>query len=1244
MVFSLVSSASSALAAATVDEVVKSMTQYYGQLVGHDIVIATKEPYPGSVTSYRFDPTSGVINDTGTKFRIGSQTKMFTTAVILDLMEHNKFGGFDLNSTINDLLENSAVKAILPENTGSRIGHYKIYELLNMTTDLPNYLAEVPPGENENLLTLWTESTSGGATGGYGTVDGFDDSDNYEIYKKMAELAMTSPPMATPTPPFTGAYSNSNAVVMALITTALTGTPFEDLLNSYLSSQGWNDTNILGAPDDTNGQLIGSDLGVNIAKLDARLAWTSGAIITTMDNLLSAVEIFKNYDNGIRLKPDNTIVLDMHGQPVIYGLGLFNVELPVTVTNEIIMATGHAGGIPGSASFSGWLSSEGNPTFDIGFSVYVNGTTFVTEAGYITAGSSDTIFVNMADQLYRQFRSANSGADFSTSKEVTYGTSNNLYGGYSTASLTTIASGETLSFATNAVPALLVSFNTDALTPGYGGSLGSHYNPFAITLDPVYSYYQVGSGAGIKAITFDSGSRLDMPDWARLESRGNGNSTNPFTFVSFGTGSTGDIVGEIAAYGTDIITVESARDINVTGAIEAHGHRAVALDIKSGASSGTTISGQISAVGSGVTALKVAAPAATVTQNGGVIWADSYAVALEQGTGSGFVPLSPDKVKQNGAVAVSVESGTFTSNGGTILARADHPTIDGTPALDSDHMGVLVTGIEIGKTSSSTVNLNNRTDVSSYGYGVDFLTQGGTLKATDSTISGNFYAIHIDKTAGQSDIVLVNSEVLGRVLSETTSGASPTLTADATSQFLSANIDDPVIKATGTPITITTSPGTKMGWVLSDYLPELGNDYTLVEGASASSNFNGLTMVLGANGLFELSTPVFSNGRLSVGVSGLGSSYGPNARAIYDAYRLQSQGKNPVLVIDALTDANNLSPESHLDQFVVGQQIFRQAFSQILTSILTAPFPTLVASNSSAPAAGSDSTASWVISTDYTHFTFDADNHKSYSGYNADGDQLTFGLGKNITPTLSLHGFIALGQSDTDFDHLKANIDSELLLAGAAIGYRNTISDDLGYRIMATLALGSITNEYHRSVGIALPQYHDGTFDQKYLNLDLDFTVDYRLGQATFLSPRLNFSYLRSDQDGLSEPTSTNNFTALTTESIRTDNLQTLVGVGLSHEFTVSQDRSISVGASTGWLHSFGDVNPVSRGSFTGATSGTFVTKMADNPRDSLAVEAKVELINTSGQGGLGLSLGYSGQLASRQALHQFHFGLNYSF
>jgi outer membrane autotransporter protein len=238
---------------------------------------------------------------------------------------------------------------------------------------------------------------------------------------------------------------------------------------------------------------------------------------------------------------------------------------------------------------------------------------------------------------------------------------------------------------------------------------------------------------------------------------------------------------------------------------------------------------------------------------------------------------------------------------------------------------------------------------------------------------------------------------------------------------------------------------------------------------------------------------------------------------------------------------------------------------------------------------------------------------------------------------------MALNKSETDFDLLKADIDSKLLLAGAAAGYQDFITDSIGYRLLGSLTVGHIRNEYTRSVGVQFPQAHSGTFNQNYLNLDLDFNLDFHLSQRTVLSPRLDVSYLRASQDGLNESSAANRFTALTTETIRTDSVQTYLGLGLAHSFALSELRALSLSAATGWLHQFGDVNPVSRGYFSGAPSASFVTRTSDHSRDALAVEANLELINTTGRG-LGLSLGYSAQLAKKQARHQFSFGLNYSF
>ncbi|MDR2387139.1 MAG: autotransporter domain-containing protein [Deltaproteobacteria bacterium] len=1170
-----------------------------------------------------------------TQFRIGSQTKMFTVGVFLDLMASNP--SITLDTTIDELLEIPAVKKALPEGTGARIGHYTVKELMNMTTDIQNFLAVSPTGDATTLLAHWAASQAGGATGGYGSLSLPGYGSPSDIHDRLVELALSGDPMDPLTPPYEAQYSNSNAVILSIIAEALTDDDFSTLFTNYLTKINPSiSKTVLQETQGDIGQLVGTDAGVPIVNLDPNYAWTSGAIITTMPELLTALKYFYEYNNNERWAPSNSALMDLHGQDMYYGLGLFAVYALTGIDpdNQPVLSVGHAGAIPGSGSFSGWLTNlaqdpTNSASFGVGLSVYSNGSTIITEAGFITSSSSEALFLTMIDQLYRQYRSTVSQPTHSSSGGVdtfTYGTTGGITGGFSTTSTITSLSGTTLKFQPLTNHPYTYFLNTDALSLGEVALA-----PMMLaTLDPVFYYYGT---ADAKATALTIGGTLVLPDKARIESRANGqDDTNPFIFMRLQSSSSGDIVGQVAAYGTDIIAVVSERgDLEVTGAIEAHGYRATALEAKDDLS----ISGQVSAVGSAVTALDITDDKTVNLSNTGSIWADSYAYALKE-TGNASSPIAPLDPKTNGAVAVKVQEGTFISDGGTVSARSGE--VLNYPDFFSQFRS-LVTGVEIGFVSWAEVNLKNKATVTSDGYGVDFLKNGGDLVVTNSEISGAINSIHNDSgTTGPVYVNLENSKLIGAVKSEASSGTFE-ITADAGSSILSQDVSNPLIEATGAKIYLDLT-GTTIGYVA---LPELGQDITLLKGVLDNSKFDEVKLLIGHDGLFNYTAGgIDSSGEMKVKINGLAKGYSPNATRIYKAFTEHTKNNNITEAVNLMADGNNLSPESQLDQLIIGQNYYRQAFDRTLSSSLAEL--ARYSSPSLAPASGQgDLPYKWILSAGFSHFIFDRDSSGGYSGFETYGNQASFGLGLRATETFSIHAFMALGHSKTKYDTLTANIKSDLFLVGGAMVYQKPINPDLTVNLAGSFSVGRIENHYSRRVGLTNVEAYTGAFTQTYLGADLDLNFNWRVSGSFYLRPRLNLNYLMTSQDGLAETPEANKLAALTTESIQAETLQVHLGLGGAYEFEVGQTKIMTLSASAGWEHLLGDVNPVSRGFFSGDPSNSFVISTSDNPRDALAVGANLEVADSTDLGA-SFNLGYLGQLAKNQDRHQFTMSLKYSF
>ncbi|MDR1577767.1 MAG: autotransporter domain-containing protein [Deltaproteobacteria bacterium] len=1230
-----------AQSAVSTDQVAQSMAQMFGALGGKDLLVGVQS-YPSSPgASYYYNQGDNTVtqetNGSYKNFRIGSQTKMFTVGTILSYMANDT--RLSLDTTISQLLNYSTVadKFEDPADVKKRIGHYTVRQLLNMSTDIRNYLEVAPTGAPMPVLYLWMGSTEGEADNGFGKVPGYSASDTNALQNIVA-LAIKGEPVTLPAG--MGEYSNSNSVILALIIEGLSGKSFNTYLENYIKNSMSLSATYLqttqGDPTGLNDSFIGTGTfyGLPIKNLEPTLAGVSGAIISSMPDMLKALQVF--YSDSRRRDPNNGIWISLHDMPTFYNLGLMELNF-AAFGNPLLpplVSYGHGGAISGATSFSSYITSTdptNYPNFDIGLSVYYNSSATISKGGIFTGTASESLFLATVEHLYRQYRSTHAGATLITSGVTTtiaYGGAGVIKGGFTNVNQIS-ATDLTIS---GAEPGQIAYFSTDNLVP----------SAIVVTRDPVYTYY--GTKLGGSAITVNG--VLTMPKWARLEGWANGvGESNLLYLLSLGGSSAGDISGEVAVYGSYATAVKSTRtsSTNVPGLIEAHGLGSTALEIDSAATS--TISGGISAVSSRVTGLRL--KGGGTTNLTGIVMAESYALSLEEDEkykdlvnmmALGVI-TDPEK---NGAVAVALEHGLLNIDGGVILAKATYP-YTGRPARlpDLSTVGVLVTGVKLGSSGLSTVNLNGG-EINSDGLGVDFVGSGGFLNVQSGRIRGQIASIRVSDSAAAT-IVLKNALLSGQVLSKST-GLVSLKAVD--SQIYSYDLTHPVIESTTSSLIQVDLSGTTLGWAYPAF-PKIGETYRALSGVATNSVLNGVTTAFVGAGVFELAQKV-SPGSVEVTVLGLGPKYGANARAIYQAFSdfslshsLESEPDASVWT-DLLLDANNLSPESSLTQMLVGLDVFRQSINHAFNEARIAFNYQVPAS---APAAGESDGGRWRVFANYQHFLFDRDNSRATSGFETNGDSLVVGAGWRLDEFITLAGYLGLGKSDTEFDRLSATIDSDQFLAGFLVGVSDRISADWSWDALAGVSVGKSQNEYNRRVGVLYPQAYSGNYDQTFIGANLDLLVKYKLAESTYLIPRLGLSFVWTEQDGLNEKPTTANFMALTTESAKDTSFQTHLGVGVSHELPIGESHALKITASTGWERQFGDMEIVTRGRFAAQANSVtpFRTITTKDSRDALVLGLALDFNNLNDLG-FGIGVSYYGRLSSGQRLHQFILGLKYSF
>ncbi|MEU1206412.1 serine hydrolase domain-containing protein [Nocardia sp. NPDC005825] len=285
--------------------------------------------------------TAGV-GDTGTgvpiaadaRVRIGSNTKTFVAAVVLQLVDAGKL---DLDAPIERYLP-GVVRG--NGNDGHRV---TVRQLLQHTSGLPDYLASGSPeqvvAETPQLRPDLTEIRGA----------------HYEP-ADLVRIAMTMPPRFEPGS--RSVYTNTNYILLGMLIEKLTGRPAAaEITGRVLEPLGLRDTYF---PDPHETGLRGphprgyqEDGGhrVDATDLDTSWAGTAGAMVATASDLN---RFFTALLDG-RLLPatqldrmKQTVTFDRGAPGSGYGLGL--IRHPVSCGKEV---WGHGGSIPGFETRTG---------------------------------------------------------------------------------------------------------------------------------------------------------------------------------------------------------------------------------------------------------------------------------------------------------------------------------------------------------------------------------------------------------------------------------------------------------------------------------------------------------------------------------------------------------------------------------------------------------------------------------------------------------------------------------------------------------------------------------------------------------------------------------------------------------------------------------------------------------------------------------------------------------------------------
>lgn len=247
-------------------------------------------------------------NQPDTKFRIGSITKQFTAALILQLVEEGKL---KLDGKITDYLTDSR------KDTGDRV---TIHHLLNHTSGIPSYTSR--PDFRTAIMR-----------------------NPYKVADFVKQLASGDLEFE-PGSKFT--YNNSGYVLLGAIIEKVTGKSYETVLTERIlkplgmTNSGYDNTSPL-LPKRASGYQKQPSGYVNAPYLDMSLPYAAGSIYSTVEDLYK-------WDQALH----EGRILSAESRKLMFTPGRSNYGYGINITDESIgkselktKTIGHSGGIHG---------------------------------------------------------------------------------------------------------------------------------------------------------------------------------------------------------------------------------------------------------------------------------------------------------------------------------------------------------------------------------------------------------------------------------------------------------------------------------------------------------------------------------------------------------------------------------------------------------------------------------------------------------------------------------------------------------------------------------------------------------------------------------------------------------------------------------------------------------------------------------------------------------------------------------
>jgi CubicO group peptidase (beta-lactamase class C family) len=250
-----------------------------------------------------------VPNKPNTRFRVGSVTKQFTAALVLQLVEQGKLS---LDGAITDYLPE------YPKTTGDRI---TIHHLLTHSSGIPNYTS---------FPDFFPEMSR-------------DRYEPEEFISVFSERDLDFEPGTE------WSYSNSGYFLLGVIIERVTGEPYEAVLREQLLEPlGLRDTGYDHYTEVLERRAAGYEVTFtgyeNTAYLDTSLPYSAGSLYSTVEDMYLWDQIL--YSDRLFDDPKTKdLMLTPHIQS--YGYGLVIRRMPIGGEGDSVQVIEHGGGING---------------------------------------------------------------------------------------------------------------------------------------------------------------------------------------------------------------------------------------------------------------------------------------------------------------------------------------------------------------------------------------------------------------------------------------------------------------------------------------------------------------------------------------------------------------------------------------------------------------------------------------------------------------------------------------------------------------------------------------------------------------------------------------------------------------------------------------------------------------------------------------------------------------------------------